>query len=303
MKYMKVISIDIGIKNMAYCILSLRPTGISIDHWAVLDLTTTTPQEEKHTCSCQLKNKHICNKKATFMKSSLYFCNKHARESQWLIEIPAFKKMKMEELRNYASTIIQNVSSFKRPELEKEIATYIENNRLFPVKPMKKKSANDEDLISIAKQMTEQFNGIPEIDSVHTWIIENQMTAFQPKFGKDGSTGSVRMKVIQGFVAQYGIMKGNQNHVEFVSPKNKLKGLATNIEGTDKEIYKKHKSDSVEIVHQFLQANESRTHQTAVLSTYEKKDDICDTLLQGISWLRKNNYIDYDEHFVITRIH
>ena len=44
---MKLISFDVGIKNMAYCILSVSGEMFSIDSWDVLNLID---QEEKQPC-------------------------------------------------------------------------------------------------------------------------------------------------------------------------------------------------------------------------------------------------------------
>ena len=297
---MKVISFDIGIKNMAYCILSIDEQGLSIYDWAVLNLSSSLSDDLPiKTCNCLLKSgKKQCGKKATYYKNDQLYCNKHAKEqTQWILSVNvSYKKMKIAELREYASTLFSDIQ-LVRPELIKQIDTYIESHRLIPIIKPKKISANDEELITIAKQMTEQFDNIPGIDTVNTWIIENQMTAFGSKTSRP--TGSVRMKVIQGFVAQYAIMKSRENHVEFISPKNKLKGLALNINGTEKEIYKQHKIDSVQLVRQFLNVNESLRDHLTTLELFPKRDDICDTLLQGIWWLQNNHYITYDSELMV----
>ena len=48
---MKVISFDIGIKNMAFCILSKNDDKIDINQWGVLNLMNEEPPNN-FTCDC-----------------------------------------------------------------------------------------------------------------------------------------------------------------------------------------------------------------------------------------------------------
>ena len=74
---MKLISFDVGIKNMAYCILDLCNNEIKIDKWGIMNLIEDDMIE---TCKCNavLKNKKTCNKKAYYNKDNLFFCKNHA---------------------------------------------------------------------------------------------------------------------------------------------------------------------------------------------------------------------------------
>ena len=59
---MNIISFDVGIKNMAYCILSTSG-GLQIRDWSILNLLD--PVEENVLCSCQNTLKKP-KKKTTF---------------------------------------------------------------------------------------------------------------------------------------------------------------------------------------------------------------------------------------------
>ena len=73
---MKIISFDVGIKNLAYCIFNIENPGspIIIENWNVLNLLDDKPNVA--TCNCHLVNKkksdktiNICGKKAKFKKN------------------------------------------------------------------------------------------------------------------------------------------------------------------------------------------------------------------------------------------
>ena len=59
----KILSFDVGIKNLAYCILDINDEKktFEIKNWDIIDLTTNTV---KYTCSHTNKN-NVCDKKAT----------------------------------------------------------------------------------------------------------------------------------------------------------------------------------------------------------------------------------------------
>ena len=76
---MKLVSFDIGIKNMAYCLFDVQSTGISIQEWNVMNLMDE--QEQDIVCSCELvqkkkslENAKICGKKAKYRKGEETFC-------------------------------------------------------------------------------------------------------------------------------------------------------------------------------------------------------------------------------------
>ena len=60
--YMKILSIDVGIKNLAHCLINTDP--FSIEQWNVTDLT------KYRTCSCL--------EKATHELHDMYLCKRHA---------------------------------------------------------------------------------------------------------------------------------------------------------------------------------------------------------------------------------
>ena len=222
---MNLISFDIGIKNMAYCIFCLNPgSPPSILDWNILNLMEE--EAPKSSCDCYLKAKNkktpakICGKTAKYMKGSHYFCDKHAKTNDEYIipskqNTPAyFKKMKVNDLINTCLQLhlIVQGENFTKPVLLNKIIEYYETKCFLPIQMKKKKSANDTDLIVIGKNMKILMNEIAGICDITHVVIENQISPI-----------ANRMKTIQGMLAQYFIMNNTDIHIEFVSSVNKLK--------------------------------------------------------------------------------
>uniref|UniRef100_A0A6C0K1W8 Mitochondrial resolvase Ydc2 catalytic domain-containing protein n=1 Tax=viral metagenome TaxID=1070528 RepID=A0A6C0K1W8_9ZZZZ len=325
----KLISFDIGIKNMAFCLFDVASSPPSIQKWDVLNLMDAV-ENTQPLCTCNLKGKpakksaiasspKVCNKKAKYEKHGTYYCEKHATEHTEF-EIPnkehsppVLRKMKSEQLLAiYEKYFIfrknpgvgtldafcqpngvpggepEKIPTTKKGLLDKMLAFYEE--KCFRVlQPPKKKTANETDLISIGRNMTKLLDEMHEItDGTITHVIlENQI-----------STIANRMKTIQGMLAQYFIMRGRQDIViEFVSSSNKLKDFVAEKNTT----YKQHKKDGITICSRFLENNPNWTQWGSVLQT-TKRDDLADSFLQGIWYLKRGNIISYAENLKINSV-
>ena len=321
---MRVISFDIGIKNMAYCIFDISGgIPITIHDWNVLNLLDDAPTAQLCTSFTEIKKKKIiektdkkCSKKAKFEKDGQCFCEKHASTSRFLLPNKEFspsslKKMKLEELQEISKkygvflekpigtiqfTPPENIilPSTKKGMLEKMLP-FFEKNVLQPLKPLKKKTANDTDLVCIGKNMKKMLDEIPGIMDVTHVLIENQI-----------STIASRMKTIQGMCAQYFIMKCSPNIIiEFISSVNKLKDFKektiADVDDNQKAIYKQHKKDGIVFCKKILDENEGFRRWTPSLET-SKKDDLADSFLQGIWYLKNRNIITYAENLKINSV-
>ena len=314
----KLISFDIGIKNLAFCIFDMSGSLPSIQKWDVLNLMDAVEHTQPR-CSCNLKGKYakkggaatcspkVCNKKAKYEKHDQYYCEKHATEhAEFKIpqkdhSPPALRKMKIDELL----AISEKYSIFRKPPgvgreepdkvpttkkglLEKTLA-FFEEKCFRVLQTPKKKTANETDLISIGRNMARLLDIMPEITNgtITHVILENQI-----------STIANRMKTIQGMLAQYFIMRGRADIViEFVSSSNKLKDFVAEKNTT----YKQHKKDGITICSRFLENNPHWTHWSSVLQT-TKRDDLADSFLQGIWYLKRGNIISYAENLKINSV-
>ena len=93
---MKILSIDVGIKNLAFCLFELSaPDELSILKWNVISLATDAPT---YPCGVLDKSK-CCGKPAKFTKNNVFFCLKHAKKTKRL-----FNSYGRNEARVYKET-------------------------------------------------------------------------------------------------------------------------------------------------------------------------------------------------------
>lgn len=297
---MKVVSFDIGIKNMAYCFLSVSGEQFEILDWNVLNLMDEVLKENR-VCDCLIskkKNKKTienevvktCGKKAKYSSPTgdKHLCEIHAKKSEeyWMPckeKIPSsIKKLKLDDLINFGKTIgLTDFPSSKKEILDK-ILEKIESRTLKPLIKSRSKTASETDLITVGRNMTKKLEELDHQGITHV-IIENQI-----------STLATRMKTIQGMLTQYYIMKDIQE-IEFISSFNKLKAFAKapeknekkDVEKTDKDKYKERKADGIAICTKFLDENPLLTTWKKGFEESKKKDDLADCFLQGLFFIRK----------------
>ena len=77
MLLMIILSWDVGITNLSWCIVTLRKDGYEIFDWNVINFIDS--EDEKHIIKCSglLKNKKPCTKNAKFKQDTYYCCSKH----------------------------------------------------------------------------------------------------------------------------------------------------------------------------------------------------------------------------------
>jgi hypothetical protein len=272
---MQIISIDVGIKNLAYCIIDIDTSTNSeykIIKWDSINLCG-----EDMKCLVQTEKGKVCNKKATYSKNNIDYCLTHAKKTSYMIpnkelSFPSIKKMKIDNLISLAEKyhIHLNDDNKKKDTILKTILDYISINA-FDI--IGKKSANQLDLVTIGISMKNEFDKIMPTTNIEHVIIENQISPI-----------ANRMKTIQGMIAQYFIMKGIQQ-VSFVSAMNKLKSFTINNEKTE---YKDRKKMGVTITGGILEFYNNK-EWLIFFKGHKKKDDLADSFLQGI-WFLQNQY-------------
>ena len=315
---MKLISFDVGIKNMAYCILEHTGNEVLINKWGVLNFTDN--DNITYICDCKNKPKSKktpptdCSKKAKYHKNNKYYCEKHAKEcSQYMIPIkemtPSFlKKLKLNDLiqqgnKNLVFLNTENIDKLKKAEILDIVMEYYKKNCFESIINKKVKTASETDLISIGKRMKDQLNELADIENIQYAVIENQISPI-----------ATRMKTVQGMLAQYFIMLNDEMDIEFVSSSHKLKQFSelkidnrehcnemtenTPNTGQINANYKKHKKDGVYYCSLMIDANDNLHEWKESLNT-KKKDDLADSFLQGIWYLKHKKIIMYADDLKI----
>lgn len=313
----RVISFDVGIKNMAYCIFTVDSNILDIIEWKTINLMNDedTIKKTDYLCTCENQTKRngtykICCKKATYKKNIgddktipiQYYCEKHAKSNKSFV-IPQKKynstslnKLKIEELIELCQLHFLSIENVKKTKtnLFTLLNNFFKERSLEPIIHKKQKNANETDIISICRNMRRELDKIQDFQLITDVIIENQI-----------STIAARMNTIQGMLVQYFIMKSECNNsinIEFISSSNKLKGLPI-IPIENKNIlmnnlnsemnikpkinkYKENKKDGQYHCRNFLYNNSQLSDWKYVLNT-SKVDDYADCFLQGI-WFIKN---------------
>ena len=283
---MKVLSIDVGIKNLAYCLFDLNTltNSYEIVLWNVINLCGNEPN-----CTADL-----CKQKAKYIndKSTLCLCLKHAKKSTYILptadlSIKKIKKMSKEKLCELVRkhSILLKPSDAKKEDILKTVLDFFNEKML---QSSATSSANDLNLIQIGVAMKKAFDieFVNHITTIEQIVIENQISPI-----------ANRMKSLQGMIAQYFIMH-DITKIDFVSAANKLKGVSplnplsaedvTSNKGTPvPSSYAFRKKEGIRITLQMLEKDEKHKKWLAHFKTHKKKDDLADAFLQGNWFLFK----------------
>lgn len=300
---MKVLSFDVGIKNMGYCCLLIDASNIHITDWGIMDLLNTN--SITHTCNATLKSKNktdkICNKKAKYKKDDSFFCEKHAKSSKYILpskntKVPFLKKQKVDSLISICkSHLIYFAEKTKKHEILNKIVEFYQKSCLEELNNQKK-LASEIDLIDVGRNMKQCLLNKSFSNITHA-VIENQLSPI-----------ANRMKTIQGMLAQYFIMVDENIDIQFISSSNKLKQFETTqnklkTKNDKNEIitpnYKENKKDSVYFCNKIIENNIQlqKWRDTLLVS---KKDDLADCFLQGLWYFKLHNIISYAEDLKIN---
>ena len=304
----RIISFDVGIKNMAYCIIDISDDSISIVDWKVLNMMN---QETPTTMFCNYviskplpkKSKKIpipdkiCGKQAKYFKNECYFCETHAKKQtefiipKKTIQQSSLKKMKIEELLEicYNYSIVprlgENVKMPTKKAILEKMCDFFNKNCLSFLVKQKDPTASDTDLISIGRNMKKILDTVQDLDKITTVIIEHQISPI-----------ATRMKTVQGMLTQYFIMKYEHMNIEYINSANKLKGFEPRNQDAE-NTYKQHKNDSVYHTSLILDVNHNLQSWSNILLN-KKKDDYCDAFLQGLWYLKSKKLISIEQYII-----
>tara|TARA_B100001758_G_scaffold247874_1_gene267981 strand:+ start:18660 stop:19487 length:828 start_codon:yes stop_codon:yes gene_type:complete len=269
---MNILSIDIGIKHLAHCLLHLENNKVTIIDWEVINLTNEEPPK------CQ-----ICGKKASYECPEGSYCKIHIRKQPYCL---MSKEYPLEKLsKKSLPELIKIVEHYQKinPQVNLECNTKNKTVLLKDIKqikdtkmwvPIKKCTTKEYDLVTLGKTIQTKYDERFKNYTIDTILIENQLGNIAP-----------RMKCIQGMVTQYFIMK-NQYKIEFVSAMNKLKRF---IEKSSK--YAERKKKGIDVTKQSLDTHEELSSWKSHFMHHKKKDDLADGFLQGI-WYIENNILN-----------
>ena len=287
---MKIISWDVGIINLAYCILEKNEEGCKILDWGTLNLLNI----ENHQCHGFIdsnSNKSICTKPCKYYYQTggdtYYFCGLHKKQCQKIEKCELI-------IEKYKGDITCEEITSKGTICGKKCNSLINNKHLcnYHAKRLKNKHENNDIkkiIVPNASKAPIEFikrNLIDHLDSnkqfldVNYVLIENQPSMKNPKMKSVAET-LYSWFLIRGLVDKTGFLE----NIYYLSPSNKIKVKNDNVEKelakikNESKKYKFTKNVGIIYTRDILKGQDNWLEY---LNANKKKDDLCDSFLQGL---------------------
>jgi hypothetical protein len=310
---MLLLSIDVGIKNMAVCLM----TETTIVEWEVLDVSSESDRKCcVNSCMSEVKFAEIVTNGVvdrTIIQDDIddidditegdtepscmadiykFYCLKHAKKHDSLL-VPEKKlnpncisKLKITDLQKIASerniTVASERNSPLKNEIKNAIMDYIKDKYLLSVSFI---NATKLDMGVVGRNIKLKFDRLFKKYEITHLAIENQIGPL-----------AERMKVAQWQVAQHFFERMPSIKIKTVSPSCKL----IHCESDQKDTYAARKKTSVrEILSgEILQLDRKKEFPVQPkwiehFKSYKKKDDLADAFLQGM-WVLNNCNLETD---------
>jgi hypothetical protein len=268
---MNILSIDIGIKNLSFCLFVQQSNDFKVIKWDNIDIS------EKTESKCiEVDKNGLCDKPAKFTKDDKCYCLKHSKKQNYLQPLAELKqsylnKQKIQTLIDIANKY--NIKYENHPTKSNILAIITEfvNNNCYTI--IAKTNASKVNLVTIGRNIQHKFDEIfnDNLSSINTIIIENQIGPIANK-----------MKTIQGMISQYFIMRNNNINIEFISACNKLKDFLPE----EKIDYKQRKKLGVQTCLAIVNNDLRFKEWDSFIAKHNKKDDLSDCFLQGLWFIK-----------------
>jgi hypothetical protein len=298
---MRLLSWDVGIINLSYCLIEYdnsdksNPVWKIID-WAIINLT----DREKIKCfqcganpslmqqivgkdiiyTCKNHMKNINTSPASFddycipvmCGTNCQFVGKKQCEKMIIYTFP-----KGDDVHYYCSTHAK--SEYKKLEKSLELKIY------------KKQAVRDINLDELRLKLIRTLDDKPLLLTATQVLIENQPSLKNPRMKSISST-IYDFYLIRGIVDKE-ITKSEINLVKYMCPSNKLK-LASDgdsqklvkLKGQEAKTYKLTKALGIKYCAELISSNkEVKEKWLDHFNSYKKKDDMADSFLQGIYYV------------------
>jgi hypothetical protein len=276
---MKIFSIDIGIKNLSFCLFEIqnlddKSNNLKILKWDNIDLT------EKTESKCiEIDKNGLCDKPAKFKKEGSCYCLKHSKKHNYLKPIQELSTsyLNKQKIQNIIDIADKYKIKYENPPKKTNLIgllTEFSNKNCYTEIP--KTNASKIDLVTIGKNIQHKFDDIlaEHLLSINTIIIENQIGPIANK-----------MKTIQGMISQYFIMKNNNILIEFISAANKLKDFLPK-DNKEKTDYKQRKKLGIQTCLEIINNDFRFKEWENLINKHTKKDDLSDCFLQGMWYIK-----------------
>ena len=298
---MRILSWDVGIKNLAYCLINKNDSDAKIEDWGIINLMEDVDKKCYGFINSDEKRTN-CNRKCTHYfqngGNTHYFCmihkNQYSKIHRETLEMNAIKtKDKCQIHKNNGEQCTKKgVFEMKKGGKKQLVCNYhskhiLKKHNANTIKNIIKTNANKAPIDPILIRLIQQLNKNETFLHVDYVLIENQPSLKNPKMKNIAST-------LKGWFLTKGIVDRVKNSeiqkVLYLSPSNKLK---INDDDIQKEINKLKKSKQYAFTKKMaitktnsLIKNDEKWMK--FLNNNTKKDDLCDSYLQGLYFL--NNF-------------
>lgn len=296
-----ILSWDVGIKNLAYCMLSKDGENFQILKWDSINLV-----EDQQKCEFELRSGSTCQEVAKFYVyhrdkiclfdkcEGKFCCTRHKVKMTPQIEKIKGENIKNKKTKNKEENILychlcDSEANYKLCDTNYCWCEnhYEKKGKSFVKKVHAKKvtiaNCNKQQIQELAEKLfarlDKNLNDFIKVDEV---LIENQPTLKNPKM-KNLASMLYSYFVLRGIIDKKN-NKSNINQVKFICPQNKLK---VNNENTNKildvdksKVYKLTKKLGVKYCRALISEKDDK-----IIEKMKKKDDMCDAFLQGFRYL------------------
>lgn len=269
---MILLSIDVGIKNLAFCLLE-NNNKIKILDWQVVNIS----EEKKESILCEQNRKNKqCDKNYIYNFNNRKYCGLCCKSEENFKKYNYFDLNVLENSKTKKDKIEQYCKDFSisyekkdtKEQLKKLLVDFVKLNCF--CKPIKTKMS-EVSLIDIGRNLNKILN-----DLLETWNVNIDLVLIENQISPIAN----RMKTLQGMITQYFIMKTNAD-IKYVSSENKLKEFSEK-----KTNYKDRKKLSIDVMYKLLKESDSLESWIKVFEASKKKDDLSDTYLQAFWYIK-----------------
>lgn len=250
---MKLVSFDVGLRNLAYCVLEGKNrSNVKILSWDLIDVMAEgSGFEDNPKC-------HKCKNPANYTNTTIYSCARHKTGSGKGVTKTSLTKKTLDQLNEEVAGIS---GTTKKDVIDKLYKHYSSNVWKRCVKSAKQTSVVDLAPF-IAKSLEARKNIWKDADLI---ALEQQPDK--------------RMLCVQAMIHMWFVCQGYR--CKGVSAVHKLTNIVTVDDHT--KTYKGRKSTGIVHAQQLVPTQELKTY----MMKHPKKDDLADSFLQGL-WVLEN---------------
>jgi hypothetical protein len=280
-----ILSFDVGIIHLAYCLFTKENNNWKILEWGNIDLTN----RDDTKCDCGLK--------ASFTHNGKYYCKVHSKKCETL---KPYEELFCEDKTQTCTHLVKDNCCGKKSSFTYNNNHYCTTHSksyyktlqtAYKIKPYKNKSIKELDFDLTLRKLIEVLDSKKELLKANTVLIENQPSFKNPRM-KTISTFLYSFYMIRGIIDKERT-KSSITKVKFMSPSNKLKVVTEGeskklvaLKATDEaKAYKLTKELGIKYCKELIS---HLPDWLKVLESHKKKDDLCDAFLQGAYYFTKD---------------